>query len=141
MQDEKWDLMRFILAIFLTMTSLYALEMEENYKEALVKAKAQNKPLLAYLYMLNCHTCQYMDREVFSDVKVQSYLKKNYVVVHLYTNANSLPPELRVEMSPVFHFIDSQNGEMIESIVGGRNATRFLKLLKRSYHDYLQEQK
>ena len=60
-------------------------------------------------------------------------------MVHLYTNDRTLPEDLKVEMSPVFHFIDSQNGEMIESIMGGRDAKRFLELLKRSYQDYEDE--
>ncbi|MEE8587873.1 MAG: hypothetical protein V3S80_00850, partial [Sulfurimonadaceae bacterium] len=71
--------------------------------------------------------------------RVIDYLSKNYVVVKLYTNDKGLPKELRVEMSPVFHFLNSQNGEMIESIMGGRNAERFLKLLQNSYEDYKEE--
>ena len=94
---------------------------------------------MAYLYMGNCRTCAYMDREVFSNPEVREYLEKHYVVVHLYTNDRTLPKDLKVEMSPVFHFINSQNGEMIESIMGGRDAKRFLELLKRSYQNYVEE--
>ena len=132
--------MRLLLTVLLLSISLQAIEFEEDYKEALSKAKDEKRPLLAYLYMLNCRTCEYMDRKVFTDKKVREYLEKNYVVVHLYTNSKSLPRELRVEMSPVFHFIDSENGEMIESIMGGRDAQRFLVLLQRSYADYQENQ-
>jgi len=131
--------MRYILIIFLTVISLCALEMEEDYDDALAKAKVQERPLMAYLFMRNCRTCAYMDREVFSDPEVRDYLEHHYVVVHLYTNDRSLPEDLKVKMSPVFHFIDSQNGEMIESIMGGRDAKRFLQLLKRSYKEYVEE--
>ena len=131
--------MRYLLIIFLTVISLYALEMEEDYNGALKKAKVQERPLMAYLYMGNCRTCAYMDREVFSNPEVREYLEKHYVVVHLYTNDRTLPKDLKVEMSPVFHFINSQNGEMIESIMGGRDAKRFLELLKRSYQNYVEE--
>ena len=131
--------MRYLLIIFLTVTSLCALEMEEDYDDALRKAKVQERPLMAYLYMRNCRTCAYMDKEVFSDPKVREYLEQHYVVVHLYTNDRTLPDDLKVEMSPVFHFINSQNSEMIESIMGGRDAKRFLQLLKRSYEDYIEE--
>ncbi len=129
--------MRYLLIVFLTVISLHALVMEEDYDDALRKAKVQERPLMAYLYMRNCRTCAYMDREVFSDPEVREYLEKHYVVLHLYTNDRTLPEDLKVEMSPVFHFIDSQNGEMIESIMGGRDAKRFLELLKRSYKDYI----
>ncbi|MGB6018398.1 MAG: DUF255 domain-containing protein, partial [Sulfurimonadaceae bacterium] len=113
--------------------------MQEDYTVALKKAKKEDKPLMLYLYMLNCNACNYMNNEVFTDKRVVDYLTKNYVVVKLYTNDRGLPKELRVEMSPVFHFLNSQNSEMIESIIGGRNAEKFLKLLKNSYADYKEE--
>lgn len=129
--------MRYLLTIVLTVISLYAFEMEEDFHDALKKAKVKERPLMAYLYMQNCRTCAYMDREVFSDPNVLKYLDTHYVVVHLYTDDASLPENLKVEMSPVFHFINAQNGKMIESIMGGRDAKRFLKLLKKSYQEYL----
>ena len=133
--------MKFILVFLLTFGSLYGLsiDVQESYPDALKKAKEEKKPLLIYLYMLNCHTCEYMEKHVFTDKAVHDYLAKNYVVVHLYTNNRELPSDWRVEMSPVFHFINAQNGEMIESIMGGRCAKRFLKLLQNSYLDYKEE--
>ena len=133
--------MKFILVLLLTLGSLHGLsiDIQESYPDALKKAKKENKPLMIYLYMLNCHTCEYMENHIFTDKGVHDYLAKNYVVVQLYTNDKELPKELQVEMSPVFHFINPQNGEMIESIMGGRDAKRFLKLLKNSYLDYKEE--
>lgn len=121
------------------MSSLLAYELEEDYAIAFHKAKIADKPLLAYLYMLNCRTCNYMNNNVFTDPKVIDYLDQHYVVVHLHTNDKSLPIEFRAKMSPTFHFIDSQNGEILESIMGGRNPEKFLKLLTVSYADYLEE--
>ncbi len=134
--------MRFFWVLLLTLGTLQAvsIEMHEDYSAALEKAKNEDKPLLIYLYMLNCNTCEYMDSEVFKDEEVIEYLKKNYIVVKLYTNSRELPKELRVEMSPVFHFINSQNGEMMESIIGGRDPHRFLKLLQNTFADYREEQ-
>ena len=133
--------MKFFLVLLLFFSSVHGLsvDMQEEYTSALKKAKKEDKPLLVYLFMLNCYTCEYMDGEVFHDKKVVDYLRKNYVVVKLYANDRSLPKELRVEMSPVFHFINGQNGEMIESIMGGRSARKFLKLLHNCYDDYKAE--
>ncbi|MGB5965755.1 MAG: thioredoxin family protein [Sulfurimonadaceae bacterium] len=133
--------MKLFLALLLALSSLHAasVDMQEDYTVALKKAKKEDKPLMLYLYMLNCNACNYMNNDVFTDKRVIDYLTKNYVVVKLYTNDRGLPKELRVEMSPVFHFLNSQNSEMIESIIGGRNAEKFLKLLKNSYADYKEE--
>jgi len=114
--------------------------MEEDYTKALQHAKTEQRPLLVYLYMLNCKSCDYMNDAVFTDERVVDYLMGHYVVVHLYTNDRGLPPDLRAEMSPVFHFIDSRDGEMIESIMGGRDPERFLELLKKSYQEFIEEQ-
>ena len=132
--------MKLLFILLLTLSSLHAYEMEEDYSVALHKAKTAHKPLLAYLYMLNCHTCDYMNKNVFTDPKIIDYLDQHYVVVHLYTNDKSLPADLRVDVSPVFHFINSTDGEMLESIMGGRNPEKFLTLLKSSYADYKEEQ-
>ena len=134
--------MRILWILLLTLGTLQAvsIDMQESYSVALEKAKNEDKPLLVYLYMLNCNTCKYMDNEAFRDEKVIDYLNKNYVVVKLYTNNRGLPKELRVEMAPVFHFIDSQSGEMLESIIGGRDPHRFLKQLQNSFADYREEQ-
>jgi len=122
------------------MLHAHVVEMEEDYTEALQHAEAQDRPLLVYLYMLNCKSCDYMDHAVFTDERIVDYLLEHYVVVHLYTNDRGLPSDLQVEMSPVFHFIDSRDGEMIESIMGGRDPERFLELLKKSYQDFIEVQ-
>ena len=133
--------MRLLLTFLLIFSSLYAYEMEEEYSVALQKAKVEHKPLLAYLYMLNCDTCEYMNKIVFTNPEVIAYLDKHYVVVHLYTNSKDLPVDFRVKVSPVFHFLNSSNGEMLESIIGGRKPKKFLRLLRSSYGAYLDEQK
>ena len=113
--------------------------MQEEYTVALEKAKKEDKPLLIYLYMLNCYPCEYTDKNAFTDKKVIDYLTKNYVVVKLYTNDRGLPQELRAKVSPVFHVLNSQNGEIIESVEGGRTAEKFLRMLENCYEDYKEE--
>ncbi len=135
--------MRFLLALLLTLTALNAasISWQHNYQKALSKAKSEDKPLMLYLYLPNCKSCGYMNENVFSDRQIIDYLGKNYVAVKLYPNDSGLPIELRSEMSPVFFFLNSQNSEVIESIMGGKNAEKFLKLLQESYDGYKAENK
>ena len=130
--------MRYILLLFAVVFSLNALNltMQSDYKTALKVAKKLHRPLLIYLSMPHCKTCEYMNREVLNQTKIVSYLNKYYIVVHLDSDDHTLPRKLRANVSPVFHFIDPRDGEMIESIMGGRDTSKFLKLLKYSYHDY-----
>ena len=133
--------MRLLLVLFLAFSSLQGLsvDMQEDYAEALEKAKQEDKPLLIYLYMLNCYPCEYMDENAFCDKSVIDYLTENYVVVKLYTNDRGLPQELQAKVSPTFHVLNSQNGEMLESVSGGRTAEKFLKMLQNIYADYKEE--
>ncbi len=133
--------MKLFLVLFLALSSLQGLsiDMQEEYTVALEKAKKEDKPLLIYLYMLNCYPCEYTDKNTFTDKKVIDYLTKNYVVVKLCTNHRGLPQELRSKVSPVFHVLNSQNGEMLESVRGGRTAEKFLRLLEYSYAEYKEE--
>ncbi len=133
--------MRFLLALLLVLSSLNAASIgwQRNYEAALAKAKSEAKPLMVYLYLPNCGTCNYMNKNVFSDKKVIDYINKNYVAVKLYTNDKSLPKKLQSEMSPVFYFLNPQNSEMIESVMGGKNAEKFLELLEESADTYKAE--
>ncbi len=114
-------------------------EMYERYPVALQKAKESDKPLLVYLHRRNCHACDYMENATLTDTKVAAYLNTNYIVVRLFTNDSELPKALRAEMSPVFHFLNARNNEMIESIIGGRDAEKFMQLLQNGYKDYQEE--
>lgn len=133
--------MRIWVILLFVWGTLHAvpLEMYERYAVALQKAKETNKPLLIYLHRRNCQACDYMENTTLSDRKVAAYLNANYIVVRLFTNDKGLPKALHAEMSPVFHFLNPQNNEMIESIIGGRNVDKFMHLLQNVYNDYKEE--
>ncbi len=133
--------MKIWIILLLILSTLHAVpvDMYERYPDALKKAKEDGKPLLIYLHRRNCHACSYMENTIFTDKKVAEYMANNYVVVRLFTNDKELPKALRAEMSPVFHFFNAQSNEMLESIIGGRNAEKFLQLLRNSYEDYKED--
>jgi len=133
--------MRYILLLFAVVFSLNAsnLTMQSDYKTALKVAKKLHRPLLIYLSMPHCKTCEYMNKEVLNSADIVTYLNTHYIVVHLNADDHTLPRKLRSNVFPVYHFIDPRSGDMIESIMGGRNASKFLKLLKSSYRDYEEE--
>ena len=130
--------MRILFALLLALTLLEAASVrwQHNYQKAINAAKTDNKPLLVYLYLPGCKTCNYMHSNVFNDKAVAAFMAKNYIAVKLYPNDKGLPEKFRAEISPVFHFVNSQDSEMIESVMGGKNAEKFLELLKKSLNTY-----
>ena len=135
--------MRFLLILLLALSSLNAASIgwQRNYESALAKATSEEKPLMVYLYLPHCATCNYMNKNVFSDKKVIDYINKSYIAVKLYPNDKSLPEKLQSEMSPVFYLINPQNSDMIDSVMGGKNAEKFLELLEESFDTYKTETK
>ena len=135
--------MRVLIALLFLLDALYgaSISWERNYPKALAKAKRADKALMVYLYLPHCGTCSYMNKNVFTDRDVVDYLEKNYVAVKLYTNDRGLPDELKSEMAPVFHFMDPQSSKRIETVMGGKNAEKFLELLEESYDIFTQERR
>lgn len=60
--------------------------LENNYTEALEKAKKENKPVLIDFTGWACVNCRKMEESVWTDPDVDSLMKKEFVVVSLYVD-------------------------------------------------------
>lgn len=58
----------------------------EDYEEALLKAKKENKPLLIDFTGWACVNCRKMEESVWTDPVVDSFMHKEFVVVSLYVD-------------------------------------------------------
>jgi len=122
-----------ILLVLLTL-SVCASDVKwfDSYAKALKTAKNANKPMLLFMNKPGCGSCAYMKENVFTDAAVVEYLNSNYVAVSLDIHTNDAPEELQVNVTPVFHFLNSDGSKSIETLVGGKTAPFFLKLLKKA---------
>jgi cytochrome c biogenesis protein CcdA len=57
-----------------------------DYKEALKRARAENKPVLIDFTGWACVNCRRMEEAVWTDPIVDSFMRKKYVVVSLYVD-------------------------------------------------------
>ena len=60
--------------------------LENNYTEALEKAKRENKPVLIDFTGWACVNCRKMEESVWTDPEVDSLMEKEFVVVSLYVD-------------------------------------------------------
>jgi cytochrome c biogenesis protein CcdA len=60
--------------------------LENDYAEALAKAKAENKPVLIDFTGWACVNCRKMEESVWTDPTVDSLMKREFVVVSLYVD-------------------------------------------------------
>jgi len=101
-----------------------------DYETAFAQARAAHKPLMLFLSRPDCRSCTYMREAVFTDNAVQAYVNARFIAAELPIRDPGLPEKYRVEVSPVFTFIDPAEDEIVEQIIGGKKAMPFLKMLQ-----------
>ncbi len=101
-----------------------------DYKEALAKAKKENKIVLIEGYIRFCRGCMKMDREVFVEDEVKKALDKNFVVVKKNVLTEKLPLGLKSLGTPSFYFITSDGKHLIDQLQGTGNVEEFLDMLE-----------
>ncbi len=113
---------------------LYASEVNwsTSYVAATQTAKDTNKPMLIFMNRPGCGSCAYMKENVFTDAAVIAYLNDNFIAVSLDIHKNDAPAALQVNVTPVFHFLHPDGSTSQESLIGGKTAPFFLKLLKKA---------
>lgn len=123
--------MKYLLIAFILGVSLFGqdLEYEHDFKQALQKAKHQNKEVMMMYSAVWCPECNYMKEVVFKDKDVANYMQKHFVVVTLDIQKDKLPKGFDYDGIPVFFFID-KNAKQKDKIIGGNKARKFLKKLK-----------
>jgi len=63
-----------------------------DYDQALVMSKAQNKPILIDFTGWACVNCRKMEENVWSDPAVSSYIKEHYILLSLYVDDKAMLP-------------------------------------------------
>lgn len=102
----------------------------ESYTTALAEAKKTHRPLMLFLTQPGCKTCRYMEEQVFPDPKVSAYLNEHYIAARFHIQEPELPERFRVEMSPIFTFVDPASGEVLDQIIGGKKPEYFYDALE-----------
>jgi thioredoxin 1 len=91
-----------------------------TFKEALAKAKKENKMVMMDCYTTWCGPCKMLKKQVFVDKKLGDYMNAKYVCVAMdYENGEG--PEIAqkypVEGYPTLYFMDSA-GKVKKTMVG-----------------------
>ncbi|WP_373071862.1 thioredoxin family protein [Sulfurimonas sp.] len=104
---------------------------ERDYKTALNKAKATNKPLMMVLGADYCPWCRKFERKTLSSQEVKSYLDKNIVtlVVDKKFDIETFPKEFQTSMTPRVFFIDPKTGKDFFQTAGYIKKKEFMKNL------------
>lgn len=109
-----------------------------TFKEALAKAKKENKLVMMDCYTTWCGPCKYLKSKVFTDKALGEYMNQKFVCVAIdYENGEgpAVAQQYPVEGYPTLYFLDAK-GKVKKSVVGVPNpvasaATVLLKEAKK----------
>jgi len=124
-------LMKKILLIMLFLTSaLFAdLNWAEDYETGLAQAKKEHKITMLMFTLTNCHVCEMMKENVYTQKEVMAYVKKYFVPIELNLDLDD-KEGYAVYGTPTFYFLDSNGKQIGDMKVGGSTKDGFMKKLK-----------
>lgn len=118
-----------------------------TFKEALAKAKAENKLLFMDCYTTWCGPCKVMSRDVFPQKGVGDYINAGFISIKVDMEKGEgidLATNYNVKAYPTLLFINS-DGKVVHSLIGSANAEDFIKQAKIAFKpseqiEYLEKQ-
>jgi thioredoxin-related protein len=120
---------KIFIALFLTLSSLYAEVTWLEYNQALQKAQAENKIIMVMLGRSTCGVCNYMKSVVFHDKNVIEKLEPKFLAAYIELDFDEIPNNLTYIGTPTFHFLDKEE-KALGRIDGGKTIPSFLKALE-----------
>lgn len=113
---------------------------EITYKDALIQAQKENKPIFIMLYATWCPHCNTMKTSVFNDSKVLDFLNKNYICVWKNIEKEegiAIKEKFNTSGLPFFLFIDA-NETLLYAIKGELTAAAFMLEAQNALNPKLQ---
>lgn len=111
-----------------------------SYKDALVKAKQENKPVFVMLFATWCPHCNVMKNSTFQDATVMTFLESNYVCVWKDIDKPeglALKTKFDTKSLPSFIIVDS-NETILYNLKGEIKAAEFLNEIKNALNPKMQ---
>lgn len=118
------------------------------YGEALTLATKQNKKILVDVYTDWCGWCKKMDKDVYANGKIASYLKDNFIIVKLNAESGTehqiagsrkseadIASEWGVRSYPTTVFLNP-DGSLITLVPGYIESAKFLPMLSYMQGDH-----
>ena len=128
-RGQRGRLVIYAVLLVGVLVAMYALRQQlwlSSFEKALARAKATDKPIMAFFYVEGNAECRRMDNEVFADKDVRAEARK-FVWVRLDGKAQPALVEryLIVDVYPSVAFI-SPDGELMRTVLNRRSPEEFL---------------
>jgi thioredoxin-related protein len=123
-----------------------AFSKEENWKQVLNKAKAENKYIFVDCFATWCNPCKKMDQKIYTQQKVGEFYNENFLSVKIqidssknddkhtinwYNDASIIKTVYKINSVPSYLFFSPQ-GELVNRDQGYKEADDFINVGKKS---------
>ena len=118
--------MRYILFMFLVVSSLYSAELgwSNDYKKALVDAKKENKLVYIFITSDSCKWCRKFENTTLQDKEILKRLYREFITIHLSRDRDVIPKQFKTAPIPRHYFTDSK-GNILYNSLGHRGVECF----------------
>ncbi|MBT5935392.1 DUF255 domain-containing protein [Sulfurimonas sp.] len=118
--------MKKLLLLLALLTSLFSVELGwmDDYKQALVDAKKENKLIYLLITSSTCSWCQMFKDITLQDKKLIQRLEKEFITVQLVRDFDKIPEGFESSPVPRHYFTDS-DGVMLYNSLGYRDEETF----------------
>lgn len=140
-KKQKTKAMKKITVLLMILSAVFQLNAQGisfehgTFKEALAKAKAENKKLFMDCYTTWCGPCKMMTKDVFPQKEVGHYLNANFVSIKVDMEKGEgleLAKTYDVKAYPTLLFMDS-DGKVVHKFVGSEKAEGFIEQAKTAF--------
>lgn len=121
--------MKLIATLLLLLSTLVAKVEYTHIFDAYEMAAKNNKLVLVMLSQKGCPGCEHMKEIVFEEKGVNSFMQKNFEIVHVDVYEEGAPDGLDFFGTPTFYILDADEN-ILKRVNGGQNPQEFLTTLK-----------
>ena len=100
-----------------------------SYEDAIKLQKQNSKIIMIDAVRTHCRYCVKMQKNVFDNKKMQTYLQNRFIMVKIDLDMDDMPLGIDVKMTPSFYFID-KNHKVIKMFPGSWSIKDFRDLTK-----------
>ena len=103
---------------------------EGGFEAAVLRAKAERKPIFLHAYASWCHYCKFMADSVYTDKEVAAFYNTNFIPVKMdmEQEGREMNKRLKVKNFPTLVFFDYNGLGMIHRESGKKSKAEFLQL-------------
>ena len=120
--------MKHLFLVLLFVSSLFSFEWADDYNEALIQAKKENKIVYVFIGTANCPFCNKLKETTLSNKDVIDAINKDFIPIYLSVDIDDIPAQFNLHFYPAHYFVD-KNSKIIYQTAGYRKKSTFLELL------------